>query len=693
MPSVPSHLAAACVGPLILLWWSLAEISAQVGTGINLNLFFEENAVEHHTEPFKILRGNAPSLVVRRGFAFKLAITTPASNVAVILALGDNPQAGDGSLVQLPVPGNPQSVSTYPAPGQGRWTLALTNQGGPMRMLRLEIPITAGVGRWMLTISGDGQSFRARESIYILFNPWHNGDLVFMENDQERSFYVMQDRGLIYHGQAENPDPKEWYYGQFEKTTLPAAEFLFKITELPMSQRGDPIAVSRNLASGVNAPDNNGVVQGKWEPPFTNGVHPYAWSSSTAILNQYIEMGGNAVNYGQCFTFAAVLNTLLRAMGIPSRVVTNFPSAHTSNGGQVLDIKFLNDGSKPRVSGSIWNYHVWNEGWMRRPDLPAGYDGWQVLDGTPQSRSIQSQLYETGPFPVRGVFDDKIDMPFDGNVARSAVKALYRYFIADPTNPSGWRLVKVQENQCGKLVATEAMGTGMLEDITYRYKRRPMPMARHSAEELVKVNLKHEKFVPLGQPIAAACVVINNLKKPFHALLTITVTSATYNNRSPRTISTKVHNTTMPAGSDKTFNVIVQPRDYVKKLRGESLITIEATLKYSNDLAYARSVLALRLPELNVELTPVGRNGEIRYNVSMKNPLAIPLTSCELAVELPGSTRFLKPAPAGSVEPFGVFFRSGSVVRTSKYTREFNAAFHCREMPIMSGYRSLEASS
>ncbi|KAH6920805.1 hypothetical protein HPB50_028210 [Hyalomma asiaticum] len=282
----------------------------------------------------------------------------------------------------------------------------------------------------------------------------------------------MQDRGLIYHGQAENPDPKEWYYGQFEKTSLPTAEFLFKITELPMSQRGDPIAVSRKLASGVNAPDNNGVVQGKWEPPFTNGVHPYAWSSSTAILNQYIEMGGNAVNYGQCFTFAAVLNTLLRAMGIPSRVVTNFPSAHTSNGGQVLDIKFLNDGSKPRVSGSIWNYHVWNEGWMRRPDLPAGYDGWQVLDGTPQSPSIQSQLYETGPFPVRGVFDDKIDMPFDGNVARSAVKALYRYFIADPTNPSGWRLVKVQENQCGKLVATEAMGTGMLEDITYRYKRR-----------------------------------------------------------------------------------------------------------------------------------------------------------------------------------------------------------------------------
>lgn len=27
---------------------------------------------------------------------------------------------------------------------------------------------------------------------------------------------------------------------------------------------------------------------------------------------------------------------------------------------------------------SIWNYHVWNEVWMARPDLPVGFGGWQV---------------------------------------------------------------------------------------------------------------------------------------------------------------------------------------------------------------------------------------------------------------------------------------------------------------------------
>ena len=36
---------------------------------------------------------------------------------------------------------------------------------------------------------------------------------------------------------------------------------------------------------------------------------------------------------------------------------------------------------------SLWNFHVWNESWFRRPDLPDGFDGWQALDATPQEAS------------------------------------------------------------------------------------------------------------------------------------------------------------------------------------------------------------------------------------------------------------------------------------------------------------------
>ena len=33
------------------------------------------------------------------------------------------------------------------------------------------------------------------------------------------------------------------------------------------------------------------------------------------------------------------------------------------------------------------NFHVWNESWFKRYDLPDGYDGWQAHDGTPQELS------------------------------------------------------------------------------------------------------------------------------------------------------------------------------------------------------------------------------------------------------------------------------------------------------------------
>ena len=33
------------------------------------------------------------------------------------------------------------------------------------------------------------------------------------------------------------------------------------------------------------------------------------------------------------------------------------------------------------------NFHVWNEAWFERSDLPEGYGGWQAFDATPQEAS------------------------------------------------------------------------------------------------------------------------------------------------------------------------------------------------------------------------------------------------------------------------------------------------------------------
>ena len=44
---------------------------------------------------------------------------------------------------------------------------------------------------------------------------------------------------------------------------------------------------------------------------------------------------------------------------------------------------------------SIWNFHVWNDVWMARKDLPEGFGGWQAIDATPQEASESKSFFFT----------------------------------------------------------------------------------------------------------------------------------------------------------------------------------------------------------------------------------------------------------------------------------------------------------
>jgi transglutaminase 1 len=68
-------------------------------------------------------------------------------------------------------------------------------------------------------------------------------------------------------------------------------------------------------------------------------------------------------------------------------------SAHDTNASLTVDKYFdlngeeIEGGPEGDCYDSCWNFHVWNEVWMTRPDLPSGYGGWQIIDATPQETS------------------------------------------------------------------------------------------------------------------------------------------------------------------------------------------------------------------------------------------------------------------------------------------------------------------
>jgi hypothetical protein len=163
------------------------------------------------------------------------------------------------------------------------------------------------------------------------------------------------------------------------------------------------------------------------------GATPGSWKNSGSIyrLWKYMNIDYSSegddpaewgrAKYGQCWVFGAVLNTAMRALGIPCRQITTLDSAHPGcdtlalfGRGDCNDTMANFDGAmyaygkggKEYVNGSIWNFHSWNDAWMRRDDLKQiapQYSalGWQAIDATFQEESYG--VSQCGPAPLAAI--------------------------------------------------------------------------------------------------------------------------------------------------------------------------------------------------------------------------------------------------------------------------------------------------
>ena len=149
----------------------------------------------------------------------------------------------------------------------------------------------------------------------------------------------------------------------------------------------------RNIGKLVNYNDDYGLIYASWR----NNSNIMEVTSLNTILNKYIYRT-DINEYGQCFTFAAVLCGILRHLNIPSRTVTCMNAMH--DGDQDGNIKltqqdvFQKFAQSPQTNNDdfIWNFHIWTECFLNGE--------WYSIDSSPVYKNIDGECI-IGPSRVK----------------------------------------------------------------------------------------------------------------------------------------------------------------------------------------------------------------------------------------------------------------------------------------------------
>ncbi|XP_036359031.1 protein-glutamine gamma-glutamyltransferase K [Octopus sinensis] len=281
-----------------------------------------KNTNKHETDEYSITskvndenEKQIPKLVLRRGFSFTVVIrfnrpyNAQTDRVSLQFAFGERPKLVKGSLVRL------ELTDTFK---DGQWAAVLKNSKDSEITVEVHTPPNNYVGVWRMrvNIKIDEKKIVYTEpyEFYMLFNPFHKRDEVYMADEAERKEYVMRESGKIYVGTSHQIFGKTWNFRQFSDDVLECVLYLLEESELPLHARRNPVLVTRKLTALINSSDDNGVLTGNWSGVYTGGKSPLAWTGSAAIFQEYFKTK-RPVKFGQCWVFSGVLTTGIYCCG------------------------------------------------------------------------------------------------------------------------------------------------------------------------------------------------------------------------------------------------------------------------------------------------------------------------------------------------------------------------------------------
>uniref|UniRef100_A0A3P8T3Q7 Protein-glutamine gamma-glutamyltransferase 2 n=1 Tax=Amphiprion percula TaxID=161767 RepID=A0A3P8T3Q7_AMPPE len=629
------------------------------------DLDVKTNSRKHHTELFGEER-----LIVRRGQPFSVILhlspgskefTPGGTGFTLIVETGPLPRKESDTKASFTLSDSTSDTewSASATSDPSRKTVSVSIASSP----------NAPIGLYSLEVDQDGQKTSLGQFI-LLFNAWCPGDAVHMRSETKRQEYVLAQHGQVYRGTHKRIKGSPWNFGQFEAGIL---DICLKIlddnpkfvsnADQDCSGRRNPVYVSRVLSAMINSNNDRGVLVGEWGE-FSGGVHPGVWIGSGDILRQWAESG--PVRYGQCWVFAAVACTVSRALGIPCRVVTNFGSAHDTDANLVIENLYDEDGKRISGGDSVWNFHVWVDSWMTRPDLGQEFDGWQTSDPTPQETS--EGVFCCGPAPVKAIKEGELTKKYDAPFIFAEVNA----DVVDLVQLSNGEFVKFSGStkSVGRFISTKAVGSDNRHDITHQYKypegskeeRQVYEKAQHhnklqqrGTEPGLHLKIKLADNMIVGSDFEVFAVLTNNHMKARTCNFLFFARAVGYNGKLGDGCGFASDKVEVPSGEERRLSLKLDYDSYGAAITSDRLIQLSAITvdKQTIDFCKAEKTIVLDEPQLEIKLLGEATlNQKVAAELTLLNPLPEPLQDCSFTIEGVGLTDS-KPITAeiGSVSP------------------------------------------
>ncbi|ERE70848.1 erythrocyte membrane protein band 4.2 [Cricetulus griseus] len=442
-----------------------------------------ENNEEHHTNAI-----SSRHLVLRRGQSFTIILNfrapvhkflTALKKVALIAQTGEQPSKANKTQVIFPISSRGDKKG---------WSAAVEERDAQNWTISVTTPVDAVIGHYSLLLQVSGRKQYPLGQVTLLFNPWNRDDAVFLQNEAQRTEYLLNQNGLIYLGTSDCIQEEPWDFGQFERDVMDLSLNLLSVDKQveKWSQPAHVACVVGTLVS-MTLGDQRGR---RWDKStWMEGSHLHGSGSSQSTNSSPFPESCPVLGISALSDILCLFHAVLRCLGIPARVVTTFPSAQGTNGSLLVDEYYNEEGLQNGEGrrGRIWIFQTSVECWMKRPDLSPGYDGWQILH--PRDLNGVGVLGPCSLVPVRAVKEGELQL--DPAVSDLFASVNATSMVWKCCEDGTLELTDSKKKYVGNSISTKVVGCDRCEDITQNYK---YPEGSQEKEVLERVQKERRKY-------------------------------------------------------------------------------------------------------------------------------------------------------------------------------------------------------